>query len=442
MDAIEQDILRTLDARRTELIAFSRELAEHAEPGFRENFTAARVADWLRGCGLSPRTGLASTGVKASLTGAQEGPNAAVIGELDGIACPAHPQANPVTGMAHACGHNLQLTALAGAALALSAPSVREALCGTVTFFAVPAEEYVPLSARRRLRAERDIRFCCGKSELVRRGEFDDVDLALTTHVFMTPCEGDLLLGNPACNGFVGKSVRIRGRAAHAANAPHDGVNAVNAAALSLSALGLLRETFREEDTVRIHTNILSGGEAINVVPALCELEGQVRACNLEALRETSAAFDRVFTHSAAALGATAEILTTQGYLPVRPAPAHPASLAAAALLPYRAVPVPPGLHNLASTDVGDLTQLLPVVNFTHGGTRGGLHSADFCVTDEELACIVPAKMMALTAYHLLRQNAAQARRTLAEFKPAMTRAEYIRQIEEAYEFGTDGTGA
>ena len=102
MDAIEQDILRTLDARRTELIAFSRELAEHAEPGFRENFTAARVADWLRGCGLSPHTGLASTGVKASLTGAQEGPNAAVIGELDGIACPAHPQANPVTGMAHA----------------------------------------------------------------------------------------------------------------------------------------------------------------------------------------------------------------------------------------------------------------------------------------------------------------------------------------------------
>ena len=66
--------------------------------------------------------------IKAVLQGGTPGPCAAVIGELDGILCPAHPAANPENGVAHACGHNAQLTALVGAALALSAPGVAEAL--------------------------------------------------------------------------------------------------------------------------------------------------------------------------------------------------------------------------------------------------------------------------------------------------------------------------
>lgn len=84
---------------------------------FLETRTAARVAELLRGCGLSPANRLARTGVKAVLQGGAPGPCAAVIGELDGILCPAHPAANPENGVAHACGHNAQLTALVGAAL-------------------------------------------------------------------------------------------------------------------------------------------------------------------------------------------------------------------------------------------------------------------------------------------------------------------------------------
>ena len=143
MDAVEQKILAAVDAQRETLLAFAQDIGAHAEPGFFETRTAARVAELLRGCGLSPQTGLARTGVKAVLQGGAPGPCAAVIGELDGILCPAHPAANPENGVAHACGHNAQLTALVGAALALSAPGVAEALSGSVAFFAVPAEEYV-----------------------------------------------------------------------------------------------------------------------------------------------------------------------------------------------------------------------------------------------------------------------------------------------------------
>ena len=95
MDAVEQKILAAVDAQRETLLAFAQDIGAHAEPGFFETRTAARVAELLRGCGLSPQTGLARTSVKAVLQGGAPGPCAAVIGELDGILCPAHPAANP-----------------------------------------------------------------------------------------------------------------------------------------------------------------------------------------------------------------------------------------------------------------------------------------------------------------------------------------------------------
>lgn len=429
MDAVEQKILAAVDAQRETLLAFAQDIGAHAEPGFFETRTAARVAELLRGCGLSPQTGLARTGVKAVLQGGAPGPCAAVIGELDGILCPAHPAANPENGVAHACGHNAQLTALVGAALALSAPGVAEALSGSVAFFAVPAEEYVPIGTRQALQKQ-GVEFCCGKSELLRTGGFDGVDLALTTHVHMIPCESDLLLGNVACNGFTSKTVVFHGKAAHAATAPHAGVNALNAAALALNAVGLLRETFRECDTVRIHTNIREGGAALNVVPETVVMEAMVRAATLEALDDAARKFDRACTHAAEALGAHAEILTYQGYMPVRPAPADPALLAAAAALPgLSAQCAEPGMQNIVSTDVGDLSQVMPVVNFTHGGTAGALHSADFAVTDVDKAYIAPAKMMALTAYHLLKDGAVLARRTMDGFTSVFTRESYIETV-------------
>ena len=114
----------------------------------------------------------------------------------------------------------------------------------------------------------------------------------------------------------------------------------------------------------------------------------------------------------------------------VRPAPADPALLAAAAALPgLSAQCAEPGMQNIASTDVGDLSQVMPVVNFTHGGTAGALHSADFAVTDVDKAYIAPAKMMALTAYHLLKDGAVLARRTMDGFTPVFTRESYIETV-------------
>lgn len=79
---------------------------------------------------------------------------------------------------------------------------------------------------------------------------------------------------------------------------------------------------------MRIHSNIREGGAALNVVPETVVMEAMVRAATLEALDDAARKFDRACTHAAEALGAHAEILTYQGYMPVRPAPADPALLA------------------------------------------------------------------------------------------------------------------
>ncbi len=113
MDAVEQKILAAVDAQRETLLAFAQDIGAHAEPGF---FETRPPPAWPNCCAAAGfrRNALARTRVKAVLQGGAPGP-CAVIGELDGILCPADPAANPENGVAR--GHNAQLTALVGAAL-------------------------------------------------------------------------------------------------------------------------------------------------------------------------------------------------------------------------------------------------------------------------------------------------------------------------------------
>ena len=172
----------------------------------------------------------------------------------------------------------------------------------------------------------------------------------------------------------------------------------------------------------------------LNVVPDTIVVDGMIRANNLTALEAASAAFDRAFEGCAHAIGAKAEVESWQGYMPVIYQPADDALRLAA-----EAVNADGGLwvqeatalqKNAASTDVGDLSHVMPIVNFTHGGVRGALHSADFAVVDEEKALIIPAKMFALSVYHLLKNNAELANQEIAEYKPVFTKKGYKEYVE------------
>src|SRR5919202_7024619 len=145
---LKQRLAAALDRARDPLVEFGEDIFDHAELGFREERTATLLADRLRRLQLQPEAGLAITGVKARLHGSRPGPTVCVMGELDGLPVPDHPQADPHTGAAHACGHNAQLTHVLAVATALVETDALSQLAGSVVFLAVPAEEYVDLEWR------------------------------------------------------------------------------------------------------------------------------------------------------------------------------------------------------------------------------------------------------------------------------------------------------
>ena len=124
----------------------------------------------MRATGLEPREGVAITGVVARLDTGRPGPHIAIMGELDSLIVPEHRLADPETGAAHVCGHNIQIGNMLAAAVGLSNPTILEKLNGSVTFMAVPAEEYIEIEYREGLRDSGDIEFLSGKQEFIRLG--------------------------------------------------------------------------------------------------------------------------------------------------------------------------------------------------------------------------------------------------------------------------------
>lgn len=432
IDETGQRILRLIDVHKDQIIAFAEDIAAHPEPGYEEFCTAGKTAEVLKNLGYKVTEHLARTGVKGTKS-IKEGPSLTVIGELDAIGCHSHPNANPVTGVAHACGHHAQMAAMIGCAIAMADPDVQKCLAGTVNFLAVPAEEYIDADKRARLKKE-GIEFCCGKSEMIRTGVFDDTDIALTTHVHMVPVEEDFYLGNPACNGYSAERVTVRGKAAHGAIDPWNGVNALSITTSAIQMMGLMRETFREEDHARLHNVIRKAGDVINSVPDEAIVETKVRAASLDKICEITDMVNRAYAGSAYAFGGKIEMEKLQGYMPIIPRAADNALIEAADDLGLNYRTVQKGDFNNACTDVGDLSHLVPVVNFTFKGFEGKLHGADFKITDPEKAYILPAKLLALTVYKLLKNGGQEAKKITKSYTPVFNKESYIQYVKNTIE--------
>jgi amidohydrolase len=423
---LKQRVFEAIDRRSDDIIRIGETIRSHPELGFKEVKTAAVVAETLRGLGLAPKTGLALTGVRADVAGGRgDGPTFALLGELDALVVSGHPQADPVTGAAHACGHNAQVAGMLGAAMGLIQSKALEHLSGTVAFFAVPAEEYGDIAWRVEQARAGKLEFLGGKPELRRLGHFDDVDLSMMIHT--TPRAEEGKAGVPASNnGCVVKTVRYVGKAALAGGTPHLGVNALYAAQIGLMAINAIRETFRDEDTIRVHPIITHGGSQVNVIPAEARIETYVRGRTLPAILDANAKVDRALKAGALALGAQVEIETLPGYLPMTCDPNMTAVFKANATALVGAEHYREVGHRTGSTDMGDLSHVMPILHPYMGGARGTGHAADYEIADRTLAYVGPAKALAAMVVDLLADGAATGRAIVAEAKPPMTRPAYL----------------
>jgi metal-dependent amidase/aminoacylase/carboxypeptidase family protein len=154
------------------------------------------------------------TGFYTVLDTGREGPEVMMLGELDSIICPAHPDANPVTGAVHSCGHNAQCATLLGIAAALKVPGILDKFCGRIRLCAAPAEELLEIEYRSELKKQGKIKYFGGKSEFLSRGYFDGVDIAFMVHTAGKPYI------NKVAIGCIAKNIIYKGVAAHAGGAP------------------------------------------------------------------------------------------------------------------------------------------------------------------------------------------------------------------------------
>jgi len=425
-------------------VGLAQQVLANPEAGFREVKTAQLVAEKFQEMGIQHESGLALTGLKGRIKGgAGPGPSVAVIGELDSLVVTEHPNADPDTGAAHACGHHCQIGMMLGATMGLLTPEVMAHLSGEVVPFAVPAEEFIEVEQRLEMRKEGKLEFLGGKQELIRLGKFDDVDIAMMCHTASDMGERKFAMGGTS-NGHVVKFVRYTGVGAHAGSLPHRGVNALNAASFAIQAINALREAHRADDTVRIHGIITRGGEAVSAVPSDVRLEWRVRSSTPKVVVENSMAVDRCFRAGALAVGASVNITTIPGYLPMR----HDTKLqdifrrTAVDLLGDHATLVMPARRNRGgSTDMGDLSHIIPACHPYTAGAVGPGHSSEYIITDYESAVIVPAKIMAMVVIELLADGAKRAKEVKANHRPLMTKQAYIKFQRERAEI-TDFDGA
>ena len=416
-----------IESNRKQIIDLGHSVFNEPEEGFCEHQTARKVETIFKDWGIQTQSGLAITGVKGYLKGAGDGPRIALLAELDALFNPDHPKAKKENGLVHACGHFAQLAGLIGAGFGLK--KIIDKLTGMVVLFAVPAEEFVNIEFRQKLKEKGDITYFGGKQELVKLGALDDVDLVLMQHA-QSDIAGNSAFISGGSNGFVGKAVRFLGRAAHAGVAPFKGINALNAFHIALAAIHAQRETFRDEDAVRVHMILTKGGDAVNVVPGEVRVEMYVRAKTIEAMKEINAKVDRALRAGAMAIGAKVEITNTAGYLPIL----GDERLTNCWIKNAGAILGEENVHYMdawgGSTDMGDLTHLMPGIHPFVGSFSGDLHSKDFDLSDEEMAFITSAKILAATVIDLLANDAREARSIIDHFQPKLEKKEYLKLLD------------
>ncbi|GIS60448.1 MAG: amidohydrolase [Planctomycetaceae bacterium] len=431
--ALKESVCQSIEENRDRIIGVGEAIMDDPELGFKEHRTAEKVQEVFSDLGLEFDSGLGLTGVKAVLRGGRPGPTVALMGELDALQVPGHPRANPDTQAAHACGHNAQIAGLMGAAVGLRTSGIAQELAGNIVFLAVPAEEYVEIDYRLGLVREGKTSFLCGKQELIKLGHFDDVDMAVMIHT-KSPAREDGTHGvGISSNGFLAKTVTFRGVAAHAGGAPEQGVNALYAAQLALAGINSHRETFRDEDCVRVHPIITKGGDLVNVIPSEVRLETYVRAKTAEAIRDAASRVDACLKGAAMAMRCRVEIDTVPGNLPLNNDPNLRDLFRrnAATLFEedgYRDYP-----HGGGSTDAGDLSQLMPVLHPVMAGAHGEPHSVDWHIADTANGYVSPAKTLAMMAVDLLADDAGTGRQVLEDFTPGMSRDEYLSVQEDVF---------
>ena len=417
-------VVAILEKEKNRTIRLGKNLFKNPELGYKEIKTKEIIREYIKDIKLSNYQEFAITGIKATI-GNGDGIHLGLICDMDGVPTHNHKYASKKDSAAHSCGHNAQMAIMLSVFKAFYESGELEKINGTISLLAVPAEEFTDFDFRLDLIKQGKLQAFSGKQNLVLEGMLEDIDGVLA-------CHGNGLAGHKietdvSNNGFIAKTIVFKGKAAHAGANPHLGRNALNAAVLSMNAIGLLRETFEDDHHVRIHPIIKNGGTTVNTVPDEVVVETYVRANNIETILNVDKKVDNACKHCAMALSCSCEVKNIPGYLPSNyfTALAEYTSKSSKEFIEKEDVLV--GGKTFASDDLSDVSCFKPVTQIGFSGFTGGFHSDDFDVVDEEMAYIIPAKILAISAYEIIC-DVDRTRGIISLFKPKFANTEEYKE--------------
>ncbi|MCH8893188.1 MAG: M20 family metallopeptidase [Chloroflexi bacterium] len=383
--SLSETAAQAIEGARPELVELALDIHAHPELNYQEQHAAQLLSETLEKHGFKVERGVG--GVETAFTatlpgGAGDGPTVAVLAEYDAL---------PDIG--HGCGHNLIAMAAIAAGLGLKANL--DKLPGRVMVIGTPAEEGGG-----------------GKIRMLDAGVFEGVDAVLSSHPSSnrTVIPTDIPMGESWSLAMVGYRYIFHGKAAHAAAAPHEGINALNGVIHLFTGIDALRQHVRED--VRIHGIITDGGKAPNVVPEYAAANFMLRCRDRDYLSDV--VVGRVLQAAEGAAAMTGCRLEVEEYYPFYEN-VRPNAVIAGLLLNNAAVcglkldePLPGRQGSAASTDFGNVSQAVPAYELRYAVSEQPVAShsremAETAVSEYALnAAINVAKAMTLTACDLL----------------------------------------
>lgn len=435
------------EKHRSLMLEVERFLWNHPETGYQEWETHAYLKSKFEALGYAVTQAEDIPGFFTDIDTGIPGPKLLILAELDALIVESHPECNPKTGAVHACGHNVQCAALLGVAAALKEPNALHGISGSIRLMAVPAEECIEMDFRDTLRKQGVIRYHNGKAEFMYRGYMDDVDLAFMVHT-ASSLPNDLLYHiDDGANGCIIKTIEFQGVSAHSASRPHQGVNALYMATSALQTVNALRESFREEEHIRFATIITQGGSSANAIPDNVMLEGAVRGSTLGAVVEQNKKINRALAASAAAFGGNVVLKDRPGYSPLENSKEMAQQTLAAVTDGMGEGAIAAGGWVAACTDMGELSQVMPVLHPYCAGASGITHGNNFQISNPEQAVVGSCKLQLLMLEALLGNHAIGAKESIKKAKPVFaTKKDYFAAIDnifmekQAVNYQKDGT--
>lgn len=378
---MKPDIFNAINNNAETLKQLALFIGSHPELGHEEKLACEKLTAELERHGFRVEAGVLGllTAFIATFASAKPGPTVAFLCEYDAL-----------PGLGHACGHHLICTSGLGAAIGLKA--ALDEIGGTIRVYGTPAEETKG-----------------AKVPMAEAGLFDDVDIALMAHPFYRHEKSGSSLAMDALQ------FEFRGKAAHAAANPEDGVNALDAVLLLFGSLNALRQQLASH--ARIHGIITHGGTAPNIIPDYAAAQFYIRSASRPYTDETARKAIRCAEGAALQTGCTLAVSNYEySYDELRTnEPLSETFTANLTALGVEADRIHEGRDH-GSLDLGNVSRRCPaihpfvqVIDETHM-----LHTPEFrdlAMTDRALdGMLLAAKALAATAYDAMVEPGLMAR--------------------------------